>query len=98
MYTYFLPIADGLCASALPAADLESAEVLPSLKVFDAADAAGALVTFFGALVCDRAEPAAVLELSPVDFGRITLDAFEAAVGCVVLEFFVMANLLSLFS
>ncbi len=51
MYTYFLPVFGGFCAKALPAADLESAEVLPSLKIFDAADAAGALVTFFGALL-----------------------------------------------
>lgn len=54
--TYFLPISDGFCASALPAADLE---------------------------------------LSLVDFERITLDAFVAAIGSVVLEFVVMANLLS---
>ena len=47
--------------------------------VFDAAEAAAALVVFFGAFVCDKALAAAVLEAELVEVLFKTFDALFAA-------------------
>jgi hypothetical protein len=59
---YFVFFVEGLCAKALPAADFDSLLVRPSNNTFDAAEAAFADVNFSGALVCDSALAAAVLD------------------------------------
>lgn len=52
--------------------------VLPSRSTFDAAEAAFADETRFGAFACDRALAPAVLDFDPVDLLRIVLDALFA--------------------
>lgn len=60
----------------------------PSVSVLDAAVAAFGLVSLFGAPVCDRALPAADLDVLPVDPDDSVCDAFVAAGLLVTLEAF----------
>lgn len=53
----------------------------------EAARAAFFEVTFFGALVWERALPAEVFDLDPVDLLRRVFDALPAAFGLVTLDF-----------
>ncbi|HEX6037898.1 hypothetical protein [Longimicrobium sp.] len=62
---YFLPLL--FWESALAAADLEVALVRPSWSTLEAAVAALLDVLLAGALVCERALPAAFFEFAPVD-------------------------------
>jgi hypothetical protein len=71
--------AGGFCESALPAADLLALPVLLLFKVFDAADAAGFEVSFFGAFRCDRVLPAALFDFAPVFLLRRVFEALDAA-------------------
>ena len=71
----------------LPAADFDALLVLPSRKTFDAALAAFFEVTLLGAFVCDKALPAAVLDLRPVDLLLSVFDALLAAFGLVTFDF-----------
>lgn len=71
----------------LPAADFDALLVLPSRKTFDAALAALFEVTLLGAFVWDKALPAAVLDLRPVDLLLSVFDAFLAAFGLVTFDF-----------
>ena len=87
---FFRAFRDGLCESALPAADLEVLLVRPSRSVFDAADAALLEVTFFGAFRCDSALPAEDFDVRPVDFPRNVLEALLAAGFLVVLLFAIL--------
>ena len=75
MRTFF----EGVCDSALPAADLDFRDVRPSESVFDAAVAAFLPVCRFGVPVCESAEPAAVLDFVDVALLLSVLDALEAA-------------------
>jgi hypothetical protein len=86
---YFSPL-PGFCANALPAADLESLLVRPSLNTFDAAVAAFAEVTFSGALVCDSVLPAAVFDFWAVLVLVSVFDALDAALWLVTLGFVMM--------
>jgi len=86
--SYFL-LERGFCVSALPAADLESLEVRPSLRVFDAAFAAGCDVTFCGAFRWDSALPAADFEAFPVEELERVFEALRAA-GLDVTSFLAM--------
>ena len=80
----------------LPAADFDFLLVLPSRRTLDAALAALFEVTFFGAFVWDRALPAEVLDVDPVDLFRSVLDAFLAAFGLVTFDFaiFILLNVI----
>jgi hypothetical protein len=89
---YFL-LRDGLCESALPAADLDARLVLPSRRTFDAALAAVLEVDLPIVPNCDIALPAEVLEVGDVDLLRSVADAALAAFGPVV---FLLAILLLL--
>ncbi len=70
--------------SALPAADFEAALVRPSRNTPEAALAACGDVVLFGALVCERALPAALRDLAPVEPLVSVFDAFDAALPPVV--------------
>jgi hypothetical protein len=63
----------------LPAADFDALEVLPSLKVLDAALAALVEVCFLGAFVWDKALPEDAFEVLPVDLLLSVFDALDAA-------------------
>jgi len=65
---------------------LEALLLRPSLSVFDAAEAALALVCFAGALVWDSALAAAVFDFTPVDPLLNVLEALLAAFGPVTLR------------
>lgn len=80
----------GVCANALPAADLDVLEVRPSLSVCEAAVAARGDVCLGGALRCDRALPAAVFEVAPVDLFVSVFEAARAAGFEVTFVFFAM--------
>ena len=71
------------CDRAEPAALFDAALVRPSLRTFDALDAALRDVTFFGAPTCERALPAATFEFLPVEPFDKTSDALWAAFGPV---------------
>jgi len=61
--------------------------VLPSLKTFEAAEAALAEVTFLGAFVWDNALPPAVFDLADVEDESSVFDAFLATLELVTLGF-----------
>ncbi|MBE0548491.1 MAG: hypothetical protein IH627_12770 [Rubrivivax sp.] len=65
----------------------------PSRRAFEAAVAAVADVTLEGADACDRALPAADLEVVPVDLLPRTLEALVAARGLVILEAMIRSKL-----
>jgi len=65
---------------------LEALLLRPSLSVFDAAEAALALVCFAGALVWDNALAAAVFDFTPVDPLLNVLEALLAAFDPVTLR------------
>lgn len=69
----------------LPAADFDFLLVRPSRRTLDATLAALFEVTFFGALVWDRALPEAVLDLVQVFLLRRVFEALPAALGRVTL-------------
>lgn len=73
-YFFFL----GVCAKVLAAADLDLALDLPSLRTFEAADAALDEVCLLGALVWDNALPEAVFDFLPVLLDFKFDDAFDA--------------------
>jgi len=79
------------CDNALPAADLEVAEVRPSRNTFDAAVAAFGDVVSRPLLLCVNALPAAVLDALPVFDELRVFDAAVAAFGSV----FLVATVLS---
>ena len=74
------------CDNVLAAADFDALLLRPSRNTFDAADAARADETLFGAFVWANALPADVLDFEPVDLLRIVLDALDAAFLPVTLE------------
>ena len=90
MSPYFLPFffRDGVCAKALPAADLDALLVRPSDSVLEATDAAFLLVCFFGAPVWANALPAADLDFLPVDLDVSVCEAFLATDLLVTFLFF----------
>jgi hypothetical protein len=88
LYRVFFP--DGLCANALPAAAFESLLVRPSRSTLEASFAAGAEVTFFGALVCESALPAAVFDLGAELVFVNVFDALVAAFDPVTFAFVMM--------
>lgn len=75
---YFFLLLRCVCDNVLAAADFALALVRPSLRVFEAADAALGWVCLSGALVCDNALAAADLESWPVDLEESVSDALEA--------------------
>lgn len=91
-YLFFDVLLPGFCANALPAADLDRVDVRLSVSVLDAAVAALSLVTFLGALVCDKAEPEALFDFSLVESSRRVLEALEAAFGPVTFLFFTISE------
>ena len=76
---------EGVCDSALPAADFDALLVRPSLSVFDAAVAAVLLVCFDDVLACESALAAAVFDVIPIDPEVNVFDAFDAALLLVTL-------------
>ncbi len=86
--TYFL-VGPFFWAKALPAADLESLDVRPSLNVFDAAVAAADVVVLPGVFRWASALPAADLDAFPVDELDSVFDALVAA-ALDVTSFFAM--------
>lgn len=66
----------------------------PSRSAFEAAVAAVADVVLLGDEVCDRALPAADLDVVPVDLLPRTLEALVAARGLVTLEAMICSKLL----
>lgn len=64
--SYFFLGLLGVCESALPAADFDCLEVLPSHKVLEAALAALVPVCLLGVPDWDKALPAEVLDFDPV--------------------------------
>jgi hypothetical protein len=82
---FFWPVCR--CDNADPAALFDAALVRPSLRTFDALDAALGDVIFLGAPTCERALPAAVFEFLPVEPFARTCDALWAAFGPVTLLF-----------
>ena len=74
---YFFLLERGVCDNVLAAADFALAPVRPSLRVFEAADAALGCVCFFGALVCDNA-------LADADFGSLPVDLEESVSDALV--------------
>lgn len=85
LHFFLLPLA-ALCDRALPAADFDAALVRPSRRTFEAARAADAEVTFFGAFLCESALPAARLDVALADLLRRVFDAFEAALRLVTFD------------
>ena len=74
--------------NALPAADFDDLDVRPSDRVFEAAVAVLVEVCLFGAFRCDKALPAAVLDLFPVD---LLLKVLEAALAALLRVTFSLA-------
>lgn len=85
MFAHFFFL--GVCASVLPAADLEALLVRPSRSVLDAAEAALGDVCLLGVPVCERALPADDLEDFPVFLLVNVLDALLEALFPVVFLF-----------
>lgn len=77
----------GVCASVLPAADLELLLVRPSRRVLEAALAAVFDVWRFGVPVCESALPLAVFDLELVERFVREFDAAREADLPVVLRF-----------
>jgi hypothetical protein len=69
----------GFWTRVLPAPDFDALEVLPSLKVLDAALAALVEVCFLGAFLWDKALPEDAFVLRPVDLFLSVFDALDAA-------------------
>jgi hypothetical protein len=88
---------EGFCANALPAAAFESLLVRPSRNTLDAAVAAEAEVTFFGALVCDNALAATVLDFDAVLVLVIVFDALVATFELVTFPFVMMISFSKLY-
>lgn len=72
-------VLEGVCASALAAADFELLLVRLSVSVFEAAVALFGAVAFFAALVWETALPAADFEFFPVEVLLRVLEALLAA-------------------
>jgi len=75
---YFFFLGPCFWDSALPAADFAALLLRPSLKTFDALDAAFFEVTL-EVLLCDSADPAADFDAFPVDLLLRVPEAFVAA-------------------
>lgn len=81
---------EGVCARALPAADLA---LLPEPRLRRTPEAARGEVRFAGVFVCDRALPAAVLDRFPAVLAVSVFDAAVAADFDVVLVLRLMCYL-----
>lgn len=81
--TYAPSLAGAVWARALAAADLDAADVRPSVRTLDAALAAAADVVLLGAPTWARALAAAVFELAPVADELSVFDALDAALAPV---------------